>query len=221
MKYTIPVRRAMIVLGACAIAGAPTAIAEPLPSTSTETSAVETSAVETSTSAPSTSAGIGPTTSAPSTTAASSTTAAPSSTTSTAPSVTPTGLADSGELRVDTGAFVVTGPVQAGAVVPGVMEVTVTDTRRDRAGWTADVRATAMHGTDGNTVSPGQDSFYRAQSTPCSESAGSVPLREDAVVVASASAACPAATWTADVGIAVPVEAGPDTYSLTITHSVY
>lgn len=221
MEYTIPVRRAMIVVGVFALAGAPTAIAEPLPPTSTETSAAETSAAETSavatsTPVPSTTAIIEPTptASAPATTA-------PARTTSTAPPVTPTAVADSGELRVDTGAFVLTGPVQAGTVVPGVMEVTVTDTRRDADGWTTDVRATAMYGTHGSALSPGPDSFYRAQSTPCSESAGPVPLREAAVVVATAPAACPVATWTADVGIAVPAEAGPDTYSLTITHSVY
>ncbi|CAM2954721.1 hypothetical protein RHDE110596_08820 [Prescottella defluvii] len=114
-----------------------------------------------------------------------------------------------------------TGPVRAGDVVPGTMDVTVTDTRRDGVGWTADVRATAMHGTQGNTFSPGPDSYYRAQDTPCSESSGQVGLREDAVIVATAPAACTAASWTAAVGIAVPAEVAPDTYSLTITHSVY
>ena len=114
-----------------------------------------------------------------------------------------------------------TGPVRAGEVVPGAMDVTVTDTRPAAAGWAADVKATAMHGTRGNTFAPGPDSFYRAQNTQCSESAGRVPLREYAVVVATAPAACPAATWTADVGIAVPAEVAPDTYTLTITHSVY
>lgn len=241
MKNTRRVRRAWIVVGALAIAGAPTAIAEPAPST----------AAETTTAAPTTSANMPPVAEMPSdcgggsgasttspcvTTSARPTTptstrpvrtpAVPASTTasptpSSATTTVPTTLAGPGELRVDTGQFVVTGPVQAGALVPGTMDVTVTDTRRDGAGWTTDVRATAMHGTHGNVFSPGPDSFYRAQNTQCSESTGRVPLREDAVIVATAPAACSAATWTAAVGIAVPADVAADTYSLTITHSVY
>lgn len=238
MTYT---RRVTISVVALVIAGAPMAAAEPALSTTGETttpaptaSASEPPIAEmpsgcgdesgASTTSPCLTTSPRPTTST--STRPVRTTAAPASTTAlptpseTEPTV-PTTVAGSGELRVDTGPFVVTGPVRAGAVVPGTMDVTVTDNRRDGAGWTAAVRATAMHGARGNAFSPGPDSFYRAQNTQCSESAGQVPLSEDAVIVVVAPAECSAATWSADVGIAVPVDVAADTYSLTITHSVY
>lgn len=239
MKYTSPVRRTLIAVGALAIISAPTAFAEPGltdATTSTTASAIPTSTTPTTTTSArpttqTTTVVPSPTVAAESTRQTTTRPAGTTTTTTTGPasttaSTTPTSAAPTtstapGTLRVDTGVFTATGPVQVGGVVPGTMSITVTDTRPDSTGWTTDVRVTDARGSHGNTFSPGPDSYYRAQSTQCSTSAGQVPLRENAVIVATAPAACPTATWTSDVGIAVPPDATPDDYTLTITHSVY
>lgn len=126
-----------------------------------------------------------------------------------------------GELRVATGPIVVTAPAGAGAVLTALMDVTVTDTRRDAAGWSVDVRAGQVRSTDGVVLDLGAQSYYRAGDTACSSSTGTVPLSGIGVVAAVAAVTCPHAGWTAELGIAVPADAPVGDYRLTITHSVY
>lgn len=216
MKYTGRIPEVFIAAGALVIVGAATAGAETTPTTAVtstveSTTATSTPAVDHTTSVEATtSVTPTPTTTAPMTT----------TTTPVAPKTRAT-AAGPGALRVDTGAFTVARAAEVGDVLPGTVEVTVIDTRPNSVGWTAAVTVSEALGAQGNAFSPGPGSSYRAQNTACSESAGQVPLGEDAVVVATAHKACPAATWTADVGIAVPADTPPDAYRLTITHSVY
>lgn len=240
MKHARSVGRTMIAVSALAIISAPTAFAEPpltaVPASTTPSATAPTSttpltrtasaqpdtSTTTATPSPTTVADSArQTTTRPATTTQASVGPTPTSAGVATTSAAPTISADPGELRVDTGTFAVTGPVQVGGVVPGTIDVTVTDTRPDSTGWTADVKVTDAQGTHGNTFSPAAGSFYRARNTQCSESAGQVSLGAGTVVVATASTACPAATWTSDIGIAVPADASPDDYTITVTHSVY
>lgn len=200
--------------GALVFATAPAAVAEPTttpPATTTTAASAIPTPTESATTTPMPMATLddSPTTSS----------VAPSTTATPIPEVEAPKAA--GGLTVWTGPLVLNGAPKPGGVVSGQMDVQVEDTRAGSSGWSVDVKTTAASGSNGAGFAPGPDSYYRAASTACSTSAGTIPLTLTASTVATSHQSCPDARWTSDVGIAIPPDAVPADYALTITHSVY